>query len=88
MEISISILHKIKVLLFFFNYQLRIKMLETRQDYIRLALLDDHQIVIDELKILLKNEEQFEVVLECTKSALLLQQLPHQSVDILITDLI
>ena len=54
---------------------------------IRLALLDDHQIVIDGLKLLLKDDSQFEVVLESTNSVDFLEKIKQFEVDIVITDI-
>ncbi|MBK8497176.1 MAG: response regulator transcription factor [Chitinophagaceae bacterium] len=38
-----------------------------KNEKIRLAVVDDHQIVIDGLKSLLHGHEQFEVLIECTQ---------------------
>lgn len=54
---------------------------------IRLALLDDHQIVIDGLKLLLKDDTQFEVVLESTNSIDFLEKIKQIEVNIVITDI-
>ena len=54
---------------------------------IRLALLDDHQIVIDGLKLLLKDDSQFEVVLESTNSVDFLEKIKQFEFDIVITDI-
>lgn len=51
-----------------------------------LAIVDDHQIVIDGLKSLLKGHPQFPVVLESTSSVDMLEQLAHAPVDMLLTD--
>jgi len=53
---------------------------------ISLAIVDDHQIVIDGLKSLLQGYEQFEVVLECTQPELMPALLAKTKVDILLTD--
>jgi DNA-binding NarL/FixJ family response regulator len=53
---------------------------------ISLAIVDDHQIVIDGLKSLLQGYDQFKVVLECTDPLQMLQQLEQTKVDILLTD--
>lgn len=56
---------------------------------INLAILDDHQIVIDGLKLLLENEPNMSVVLESTNGFRLLEKLkifPH-TIDILLLDL-
>lgn len=54
---------------------------------IRLALLDDHQIVIDGLKLLLKDDTLFEVIIESTNSRDFLEKLNQTEVDIVITDI-
>lgn len=54
---------------------------------IRIALLDDHQIVLDGLKLLLSTSSDFEIVLEETNGLVMLEKLPHHSIDILLTDI-
>ncbi|MBS1510006.1 MAG: response regulator transcription factor [Bacteroidetes bacterium] len=51
-----------------------------------LAIVDDHQIVIDGLKSLLQGYDQFKVVLECTEPEKMLHLLEQTSVDIVLTD--
>ncbi len=53
---------------------------------IKLAIVDDHQIVIDGLHSLLKGYDQFEIVLESNHPETIPQQLRKQQVDILLTD--
>lgn len=53
---------------------------------IKLAIVDDHQIVIDGLRSLLKGHHQYEIVLECNHPGNILPQLKKQAVDILLTD--
>ena len=53
---------------------------------ILLAIVDDHQIVIDGLKSLLQGYDQFKVVLECTEPLQMPQLLEQTKVDILLTD--
>jgi two-component system, NarL family, nitrate/nitrite response regulator NarL len=53
---------------------------------IKLAIVDDHQIVIDGLRSLLKGHEQYEIVLESNNPETILEQLHKQPVDILLTD--
>ncbi len=53
---------------------------------ILLAIVDDHQIVIDGLKSLLQGYDQFKVVLECTQPLQMSQLLGQTKVDILLTD--
>jgi len=53
---------------------------------ILLAIVDDHQIVIDGLKSLLQGYDQFKVALECTEPLLMPQLLEQTKVDILLTD--
>lgn len=62
-------------------------MKNNNSNLIRLALLDDHQIVIDGLKLLLKDDSQFQVILESTNSADFLEKITHTEVDIVITDI-
>ncbi len=54
---------------------------------ILLAIVDDHQIVIDGLKSLLKGFENFEVVIESTLPQEILGKLENNKVDILLTDI-
>ena len=51
-----------------------------------LAIVDDHQIVIDGLKSLLHGHDQFKVVFETTQPAKVPELLEARSVDILLTD--
>lgn len=53
---------------------------------ISLAIIDDHQIVIDGLKSLLDGHEKFTVAIETTDPHFLLQQLNSSYIDILLTD--
>lgn len=53
---------------------------------IKLAIVDDHQIVIDGLNSLLKGHDRFEIVLETTRPETVPDQLKKQDVDILLTD--
>lgn len=53
---------------------------------IKLAIVDDHQIVIDGLRSLLKGDHRYEIVLESTHPETILSTLKKQSVDILLTD--
>jgi two-component system, NarL family, nitrate/nitrite response regulator NarL len=52
----------------------------------KLAIVDDHQIVIDGLRSLLKGHEQYEIVLESNHPETIFEQLKKQPVDILLTD--
>ncbi|MBC6489443.1 response regulator [Flavihumibacter stibioxidans] len=54
---------------------------------IRLAIVDDHRIVIDGLKSLLHGHESFQVVVETDKPVEMLQHLRTTPVDILLTDI-
>jgi two-component system, NarL family, nitrate/nitrite response regulator NarL len=54
---------------------------------IRIAILDDHQIVIDGLKLLLSKEAQFDIVMEHTNGMNLLQDLNNIVIDVLLTDM-
>ena len=53
---------------------------------ISLAIVDDHQIVIDGLKSLLEGHENFTVAAECTEPLQMLEALKNLQVDILLTD--
>jgi DNA-binding NarL/FixJ family response regulator len=57
-----------------------------KQPKISLAIVDDHQIVIDGLKSLLQGYDQFKVVLECIEPLRMPQLLEQTKVDILLTD--
>jgi len=54
---------------------------------IKLALLDDHQIVIDGLKLLLDEKKNFSIVAEATAAQQMLQLLEKIEVHVLITDI-
>ena len=58
--------------------------MQTRK--ISLAIVDDHQIVIDGLKSLLDGHHRFVVHAENTAPLKMLEQLAHSQVDILLTD--
>lgn len=58
----------------------------TNSSTIRIAILDDHQIVIDGLKLLLSSHKQFEIVAESTNGFEILEMLEGIPVDILLTD--
>lgn len=53
---------------------------------INIAIVDDHQIVIDGLLSLLKGSEQFNLVFSTTQPAEVLAKLEQEPVDILLTD--
>lgn len=53
---------------------------------ILLAIVDDHQIVIDGLKSLLEGHDRFTVAIETTSPVQMLEALHHTPVDILLTD--
>ena len=57
-----------------------------KQDKIRVAVVDDHQIVIDGLKSLLDGHDRFVIVADCTQPKDILQLLKTVPVDILLTD--
>ncbi len=58
-----------------------------KKEKISLAIVDDHQIVIDGLKSLLKGHPYFVVEIETTQPAALEQLLAKNTVDVLITDI-
>jgi two-component system, NarL family, nitrate/nitrite response regulator NarL len=53
---------------------------------IKLAIVDDHQIVIDGLKSLLEDHDQFKVAIETTQPETVEKLLENNPVDILLTD--
>lgn len=55
---------------------------------IGIAILDDHQIVIDGLKLLLENEKDLKVVLECNDGFEFIENLNTVPVNIVLLDLI
>lgn len=57
-----------------------------KQTKITLALVDDHQIVIDGLMSLLKGHDRFRFAFATTRPTEVLDQLSSQPVDILLTD--
>ncbi|MBS1916022.1 MAG: response regulator transcription factor [Bacteroidetes bacterium] len=54
---------------------------------IKLAIVDDHQIVIDGLKLLLKGKKNFEIVAESSSANKMLELLQKNHVDVLVTDI-
>ncbi|HEY8387375.1 MAG TPA: response regulator transcription factor [Parasegetibacter sp.] len=54
---------------------------------IRLAIVDDHQIVIDGLIALLEGEPQFEIVLTSNHPTQIISELEDYPVDVLLTDI-
>lgn len=55
---------------------------------IRIAIVDDHQIVIDGLRLLLSNHNQFQIVAEATSGKDILNILPEKTVDVLMIDVV
>lgn len=55
---------------------------------IKIAIVDDHQIVIDGILSLLENNPSFSVVASTTSAKEMLQLLKHITADILITDIV
>lgn len=54
---------------------------------IHLAILDDHQIVIDGLKLLLQHHKNFRVIAEANSAQEMLALLPQKKVDVLLSDI-
>ncbi len=54
---------------------------------IKIAILDDHQIVIEGLKLLLSSQEQFQIVHECVDGFTMIEKILETPVDILLTDI-
>lgn len=57
-----------------------------KQDKITLALVDDHQIVIDGLTSLLKGHERFQFAFATTDSSEVVEKLADTPIDVLLTD--
>lgn len=57
-----------------------------KQEKITLALVDDHQIVIDGLTSLLKGHERFQFAFATTDSSEVVEKLATNSIDVLLTD--
>lgn len=57
------------------------------QEFIRVLIVDDHQMFIDGLKSLLRKEKSISVVAEALDGASALQILKEQEVDLMITDI-
>ncbi|MES2882285.1 MAG: response regulator transcription factor [Bacteroidota bacterium] len=55
---------------------------------IRIALVDDHQIVIDGLCAVLQEEKSFEIVATASSAQVMLQLLQQRQVDILLSDIV
>lgn len=53
---------------------------------IRIAIVDDHQIVIDGLKLLLSHNGRFQIIAEATSGEAILNILQEKTVDILMID--
>ena len=53
---------------------------------IRIAIVDDHQIVIDGIKALLNTSHRFSIVIDTTSPIALLEALEHTPADLLLTD--
>jgi DNA-binding NarL/FixJ family response regulator len=60
---------------------------EKTNHIIHLAILDDHQIVIDGLKLLLSDHEKFSIIAEANTAEDMLQQLQQKTIDVLLTDI-
>jgi len=57
-----------------------------KKDKIKVAIVDDHQIIIDGLMSLLSNHEEIQIVLSSNSGAAMLELLADNKVDILLTD--
>ena len=53
----------------------------------KIAILDDHQIVIEGLKLLLSSQEQFQIVHESTDGFEMIEKIIQNPIDILLTDI-
>ena len=54
---------------------------------VKIAVIDDHQIVIDGVKALLQDSHKFKVVLESTNAIQFLQSLNSIPIDVILTDI-
>ncbi|KXK41769.1 MAG: two component transcriptional regulator, LuxR family [Bacteroidetes bacterium OLB11] len=54
---------------------------------IKIAILDDHLIVIEGLKLLLSSKKQFKIVHECVDGFTMIEKIIETPVDILLTDI-
>ena len=61
-------------------------MKENKQN-IKLLLIDDHVMLLDGLKLLLKNEPGIEIVAEATNSSEALEHLEKNAINFVITDI-
>jgi two-component system, NarL family, nitrate/nitrite response regulator NarL len=57
------------------------------KDKVRIAIVDDHQIVIDGLLSMMEGHDRFKVVLQATEPKKMLQLLKQNDVDLLLTDI-
>ena len=62
-------------------------MSSVKSPHICIAILDDHQIVIDGLKLLLNDHEGIEIVVEANTATDILSQINNKHIDILLTDI-
>jgi two-component system, NarL family, nitrate/nitrite response regulator NarL len=58
------------------------------QNKIRLAMVDDHQIIIDGITALIKEDKQFQIIVTANSAEAMLQLLHKNEVDILLTDVV
>lgn len=58
-----------------------------KSSVIKLAIVDDHQIVVDGLLSLLENIPDFKVVISTTSANEILRLLPDNEIDVLLTDI-
>lgn len=68
------------------QYLYAVKCMENISQHISVAIVDDHQIVIDGLKSLLHGHERFRIALESTNPLSVAAMMRETPVDILITD--
>lgn len=54
---------------------------------VKIAVIDDHQIVIDGVKALLQDSDKFKVALESTNAVQFLQSLRSIPIDVILTDI-
>jgi len=57
------------------------------EEPVKILIVDDHQMFIDGIKALLRNENRFEIVDEALDGSIALEKLKSTSIDIMITDI-
>ena len=58
-----------------------------KNDYIRIMLVDDHQLVRESWKLLLENNPRFQVIADCDNGNAALEQFQSHHPDIMLVDI-